>query len=76
MADQSEKQSGPRLSGEMVWYAIPVGALVLFFGWVLWEMGSQSAGGTLVRLLLGIVIVLVGSGVIFVALNRLRRNRE
>ncbi len=71
-----DKKAPPRISGEAVWYAIPVAALIAFFAWVLYEMGSQSAGTTLVRMLVGVAIVLVGSGILLALLSRFGSDDE
>jgi thiol:disulfide interchange protein len=66
MAEEKKKKiSLPRISGETVIYAIPGLLLVAFFAWVLFQMGSQNAGGTLVRMLVGILVVLAGGGLVF-----------
>src|SRR3954453_14700237 len=66
MAEGDKKKSSmPRISGETVIYAIPGLALVAFFAWVLFQMGSQNAGGILLRMLVGILVVLAGGGLVF-----------
>jgi hypothetical protein len=68
MAEPPKDPTPPRISADAIWYAIPGLILVLFFAWVLWEMGNQAAGSTLVRMLLGILIVLGGGGIVFAVL--------
>jgi thiol:disulfide interchange protein len=66
MAEGDKKKSSmPRISGETVIYAIPGLALVAFFAWVLYQMGSQNAGLILMRMLVGILVVLAGGGLVF-----------
>jgi thiol:disulfide interchange protein len=69
MAPGSDKKPS-RIDSETIWYAIPGLLLVLFFAWVLWEMGSQASGSTLVRMLIGIAVVLGGGALVFLALTR------
>jgi len=71
MAEGDKKKSSmPRISGETIIYAIPGLLLVAFFAWVLFQMGSQNAGGTLVRMLVGILVVLGGGGIVFWVLGK------
>jgi thiol:disulfide interchange protein len=66
MAEGDKKKSSmPRITGETVIYAIPGLALVAFFAWVLFQMGSQNAGLILMRMLVGILVVLAGGGLVF-----------
>ncbi len=70
---ETKKKSAKRSSFnfEMVWYAIPGLAILAFFVWVLSEMGAQSSGSTLLRLLLGIAVTLGGGGLLFLLLTRI-----
>lgn len=67
-AKKSPKRSG--MNADMFWYVLPGLAIIAFFVWVLTEMGGQSSGGTLTRLLLGIAVTLGGSGLLFGLLTR------
>ncbi len=67
-AKKSSKRSG--MNADRFWYALPGLAIIAFFVWVLSEMGAQSSGGTLTRLLLGIAITLGGGGLLFGLLTR------
>ena len=63
--------SGPRIDPSMFIYAIPGILLVGFFAWVLSQMGAQSGGTTLVRMVIGIAIVLGGGGLVYWLLGKL-----
>ena len=78
MADSDSKKSssGPRIGAEAIWYALPLLALVAFFAWVLFQMGSQSSGATLVRMLVGILVVLGGGGLLFWLLSIADRSKD
>jgi hypothetical protein len=76
MADPTKKSSGPHIGAEAIWYALPGVALVGFFAWVLFQMGSQSSGGVLVRMLVGIAVVLIGGGVLFWLLSIVDRSKD
>jgi thiol:disulfide interchange protein len=72
-AKQEVKEKLPRWRGEFLWYGL-MGLLLLgFFAWVLMQMGGQSAGGTLARMLIGIAVVLVGGGLLAWVLGRTRK---
>ena len=49
---------------------MPVVLLVLFFAWVLAQMGAQAPTSALGPLLIGTVVVLVGGGLVFLLLSR------
>jgi thiol:disulfide interchange protein len=72
-AKQEIKEKLPRFRGEFVWYGLMGLLLVGFFAWVLMQMGGQSAGVTLARMLIGIAVVLIGGGLLAWALGRTRK---
>jgi hypothetical protein len=51
------------------WYAIPAVLLIGMTAWLLLNMASQS-GGALVSVLVGIVVMLAASALLFKALDR------
>ncbi len=57
---------------QKAWFALPGLGLLAIIGWLLYNMGTQSNGATLVRIILGIVVV----GVIVGAFFMLMRRRE
>jgi thiol:disulfide interchange protein len=72
-AKQEVKEKLPRWRSEFLWFGL-MGLLLLgFFAWVLMQMGGQSAGGTLARMLIGIAVVLLGGGLLAWALGRTRK---
>jgi len=72
-AKEEVKEKLPRFRGEFVWYGL-MGLLLLgFFAWTLMQMGGQSAGATLARMLIGIAVVLIGGGLLAWALGRSRK---
>jgi hypothetical protein len=45
--ETKDKKKAPKrspLNGETIWFALPALAIVVFFGWVLMEMGSAGGG--------------------------------
>jgi len=79
MAEESKsakdevKEKLPRWRGEFLWFGL-MGVLVVgFFVWVLMQMGGQSSGATLARMLIGIAVVLAGGGALAWALGRTRK---
>jgi thiol:disulfide interchange protein len=70
---RSLKDKLPRFRSEFIWYGLVGVAVVGFFVWTLAEMGSQSTGATLVRLLLGVFVVLGGGAALAYFLNRSRK---
>lgn len=72
--NESLKDKLPRFKAEWAWFAIPGLLVVLFFAWTLFQMGGQSSGATLVRMLLGIAIVLLGGGAVTLLLGRSRKS--
>lgn len=79
MAEESKsakdevKEKLPRWRGEFLWFGL-MGVLVVgFFVWVLMQMGGQSSGATLARMLIGIAVVLVGGALLAWALGRSRK---
>lgn len=71
-AKEEVKEKLPRWKGEYFWYGLMGLLLVGFFAWVLMQMGSQSAGATLARMLIGIAVVLGGGGLLAWALGHVR----
>jgi drug/metabolite transporter (DMT)-like permease len=70
MAEKEEKPREKRLRRFRIgWYAIPGVVLVAFTAWLLINMASES-GGALGSVLLGIVLMLGISELLFKALDR------
>jgi hypothetical protein len=70
---QEVKEKIPRWRSEFLWFGLMGLLLAGFFVWVLMQMGGQSAGATLARMLIGIAVVLIGGGLLAWALGRTRK---
>jgi len=64
---QDEETSG---NAQKIWMALPGLGLLALIGWLLYNMGTQSSGATLVRIVLAIVVVGAVVGALFMLLRR------
>ncbi len=69
MAEDTQEEEGTS-GAQKVWFVLPGLGLLAIIVWLLSNMGAQSNGATLVRIVLAIVVVCAIVGALFMLLRR------